>query len=580
MIYSISSSLPTFKNLVLSPGINLIVVDMGPNATEGQTRNRSGKSSVLEIVHFLLGANCPPDSIFRKAALADFSFSMRLDVGSAVVTVQRSGAEPYKVCIETDAEGWPPDLQEQFSGKTAQVSNDAWKDMLGRLTFGLPDSSQRGKYAPTYRALISYFARRASKGAYADPFRNAAQQKRWDTQMSMSFLLGLDWTLARDFQVVRDEEEEIDALKRSSSKGVLGSLVGKAADLRSDVARHEDECLSKKTRLDNLQVLPDYREREQQADEMAQRLAQIRGERVAAKRFHTQLKNSLLAENPPTTDDLFDLYNAAMVQLPEAVVQSFQEARIFHESVITNRRGYLQQQLQETETSIAAMTGEETVLQSRFSDAMRTLTASKAFDQYSALQQDLTRCEEETALLRERLKLAEALETKRTQNRANRAELQIRLQQDLHDRFDRVKRAMVVFSNVSRYLYEANPGSLHVADSPNGLDLNIDIQGSSSKGITLAKILCFDLTLMDIVKPGPGFLLHDSHAFDGVDSRQTAAVLRLADRLTRDQGFQYTATINSNDVPAELTHDFVADHRVNVDLSDDPESGGLFGIRF
>jgi len=580
MIHLISSSLPTFKNLALAPGLNLIVVEMEPNATEKQTRNRAGKSSILEIVHFLLGANCLSNSIFRNQALASHSFSMQLDVGFATVTVERSGAEHNNVYVETDAQGWPAGLREQFSGRRVQISNETWRNVLGQVTFGLPDDLRREKYTPTYRSLISYYARRVSQHAYDDPFRNSSLQGHWDMQVAMSFFLGLDWTIARDFQILRDQEKEIETLKRSSTHGALVGIIGKAADLRSVLARRESECAAKKMRLGTLQVLPDYHEREQQANEMAEKLAQIRSKRMAAKRFQTQLDEALVEENPPTTGDLEDLYQTAGIQLPEAIMHSFQEARVFHESIIANRRSYLQQQLQETVNSISEMNREEAKLQSGLSDAMRVLTAGKAFDQYLALQEDLSRLEGETALLRERFKLAEVLETRRTEDRANRARLQMRLQQDLRDRFDGVGRATVVFGDISKCLYETSPGSLQVADSANGLDLKIDIQGASSKGITQAKILCFDFTLMEIMKPGPGFLLHDSHIFDGVDSRQTAAALQLADQLTHDWDFQYVATINSNDIPDELTRDFVAAHRVDAELSDDPESGGLFGIRF
>ncbi|HEX7608854.1 MAG TPA: DUF2326 domain-containing protein [Candidatus Cryosericum sp.] len=580
MIYSISSTLPTFKSLVLASGLNLIVVDMGPNATQKQTRNRAGKSSIMEIVHFLLGAKCPPGSIFRSQALANFSFSMCLDVGSAVVKVERSGAEHNKVYVETDARGWPADLGEQFSGRRELVSNDTWKSVLGRVVFGLQDDRQRDKYTPTYRSLINYYARRDSQRAYLDPFRNSFKQDLWDMQVAISFFLGLDWTIAHDLQILRDQDSETKMLKRSSTAGVMASIVGRVADLRTALAGQENECVAKRARLATLQVLPDYREREQQANEMAERLKSIRGKRMAAKRFQTQLNEALTEENPPAAGDLQNLYDTAGVQLPEAIVRSFQEARTFHESVIANRRSYLQQQLQETANNIAKMNVEETGLQSELDDAMRILTAGRAFEQYSALQEDLSRLEGKTTVLRERFKLAETLEARSIESRANRARLQMRLQQELSDRYDKIGEASVVFADISKHLYETSAGSFRVAASTNGLDPKIDIQGASSKGITQVKILCFDFTLMKIANPRPGFLLHDSHIFDGVDSRQTAMALQLADQLTHDWGFQYVATINSNDIPDELTADFVDAHRVGVELSDDPESGGLFGITF
>ena len=60
--------------------------------------------------------------------------------------------------------------------------------------------------------------------------------------------------------------------------------------------------------------------------------------------------------------------------------------------------------------------------------------------------------------------------------------------------------------------------------SKNGPQIDISIQGGGNKGgIDLMKIFCFDTMLYEGVSDqlgGPGFLVHDSHLFDGVDVRQ------------------------------------------------------------
>ena len=70
MIHRIPSSLPTFKTLEFRPGLTLLLADKSPGATDRQTRNSAGKSSVIEIIHFVLGARCTP-SRGRVAGLFD-----------------------------------------------------------------------------------------------------------------------------------------------------------------------------------------------------------------------------------------------------------------------------------------------------------------------------------------------------------------------------------------------------------------------------------------------------------------------------------------------------------------------------
>ena len=80
----------------------------------------------------------------------------------------------------------------------------------------------------------------------------------------------------------------------------------------------------------------------------------------------------------------------------------------------------------------------------------------------------------------------------------------------------------------------------------------------------------------------PGFLIHDSHLFDGVDERQVAKALQLGAQRAEMDGFQYIVTMNSDSVPTEgFTGGFnLQDHFVSTRLTDAIETGGLFGFRF
>ena len=81
----------------------------------------------------------------------------------------------------------------------------------------------------------------------------------------------------------------------------------------------------------------------------------------------------------------------------------------------------------------------------------------------------------------------------------------------------------------------------------------------------------------------PGFLVHDSHLFDGADERQIALALAIGARMAKQYDFQYIVTMNTDDMPKaeELPEGFDIDSYVNpVQLTDATEDGGLFGFRF
>jgi uncharacterized protein YydD (DUF2326 family) len=84
MIHRIYSSLPSFKNFEFHSGLNLVLAEKTPGATERQTRNRAGKSSITEIIHFLMAGNLEKNSIFRDVHIKNHSFGLEFwaDTGS------------------------------------------------------------------------------------------------------------------------------------------------------------------------------------------------------------------------------------------------------------------------------------------------------------------------------------------------------------------------------------------------------------------------------------------------------------------------------------------------------------------
>ena len=76
------------------------------------------------------------------------------------------------------------------------------------------------------------------------------------------------------------------------------------------------------------------------------------------------------------------------------------------------------------------------------------------------------------------------------------------------------------------------------------------MQGSRSKGIKNMQIFCFDMMLMRLCANrgvGAGFLIHDSHHFDGVDGRQVISALKVGAETEDKLGFQYIVTLSKYD---------------------------------
>jgi uncharacterized protein YydD (DUF2326 family) len=219
----------------------------------------------------------------------------------------------------------------------------------------------------------------------------------------------------------------------------------------------------------------------------------------------------------------------------------------------------------------------------RIANIMAILQSHGALDQFIKLQSELAAQEAQTELLRQRFVTAERLESERSELEFERNQLEVRLRQDYHEQSAVLRDAILAFGKFSSALYE-HPGNLTISASSNGPQFDVTIDGEKSGGINNMQIFCFDMMLMQLCAErqiGPGFLVHDSHLFDGVDERQVAKALQIGEKAARDLEFQYIVTMNSDAIPREFSDDFhLDDYILPIHLTDANETGGLFGMRF
>lgn len=587
MIRSITSDLASFKSLHLRPGLNILLADKSPGATDRQSRNGAGKSSLIELIHFLLGASVDKKSIFKSDKLADWNFEMSVDIGASETTVARNGAKPNRVRLSGNTTGWPilPKLNAQ-SGFD-ELSNDDWKSVLGHLWFGLPlgdESESAGRFSPTFRTLFSYFARRVQSGGFLKPNRHATEQQLWDEQVALSYLLGLDWTQSQRLQEHRKQEKTANELRRAARSGDLGPLFAKASEIRTKLVVAEAKTKKLKDDLAAFQVIPQYRELEQEASVLTQQISILSNDTTVDREMVLDLRRALASEPAPASRSVEALYKEAQVLLPDSVKQRFADVEAFHNAIVENRRSHLNGELAAAEARIADRDRKKQDLDSRRQEIMTILQTGKALDSYNALRDEVSRAEAEVEVLRQRLDIAEKLERTKAELDVEKAQITKSLKDDIVERADRIREAVLIFENLSASLYEKQ-GSLEISDSPNGPVFEVKIDSKRSQGITTMQIFCFDMMLIELgirYRRSPGFLVHDSHLFDGVDSRQIAKALQLGAKRAETIGFQYLVTMNSDALPKEgFESDFdISKYILPVKLTDAIDTGGLFGLHF
>lgn len=573
MIHRIYCNLASFKSLDLKPGLNVLIARKEAGASDRQTRNRAGKSSLIEIVHFLMGSDAGKASLFRSGALVNASFGMEFDLGGERLRVERSGHQKSKIHVEGTT---------LLKGE-CNLSNSEWVELLGESMFGLEKVQNSDGRVPTFRSLFSYFVRRQLSGAFMTPEKHANMQQVCDYQIALLYMLGLDWRIASDWQKVRDREKTLNELRKAANGGAFGDIVGKSSDLRTQLAVAETKLISLKSQVEAFRVLPQYADLEIEADQLTRGINDFSNQNVIDIATISDLERAMRTEAPPSLTDLKNIYAEAGVALPDVSIKRYEEVQAFHESVIRNRRNYLAEELDAAKQRVVAREHEKRRLDERRAVIMRLLQSHGALEQYSLLQGGAGRMESTVESIRQRLETAEQLEGTKNELEIERNRLMLRLRRDFSEQGARLSEAISAFEETSQRLYES-AGSMNVEDTANGPAFQFPMQGWRSKGIKNMQIFCFDMMLMRLCASralGPGFLIHDSHLFDGVDGRQLISALKVGAETAQELGFQYIVTMNEDDAFKESTSGFnLSDHVLSTVLTDATDDGGLFGFRF
>lgn len=592
MIVTIGSSLPTFKTVRFREGLNILLSTKAPGSDSRRTRNSAGKSSLVEIVHFLMGANADKDSLPRHPALVDHSFYGIFKLDGREVRVERSGKKPSRILLDTETIAFFG-LKTETDQKTnsTYVSNEEWKRFLGHAFFELPleveSTAYEGSYTPSFRSMFGYFARRQSSGGFSHPQKQAEAQQRWDWQENLSYLLDLDWRIPYELQQLRLREGQLSELKRAAKGGVLGSVVGTVAELRPQLVVAQARAARLREETSQFRVHPAFEEMMAQATTAKAEMQLIFRREVTLRETVRHIEEALRSEHDVGPSAIDRVYKAVGVELPEMAKRRFEDVERFHRSVIDNRRLRLREDLEQAQREIEAGTARADQLDRDRSKILQALDGAGALEDFVALQSRVAEAEADAATLGERFKAAVALESENTQLTIDRASLKRRLQEDHHRRREALDKAILLIGGMIGELYEDRDGNFEVEATDNGPEFRISIEGDRGGGIAAMEIFCLDLALFTLWLDkgrGPGFLIHDSHLFDGVDARQVAVALELgqtAATATKARA-QYIVTLNSDifeSLPRSAGFDLDST-LITPRLSDEDETTGLFGFRF
>jgi uncharacterized protein YydD (DUF2326 family) len=579
MIKSIRSKNEGFKEVTFEKGFNVILADRTMQSTDKDSRNGVGKTTLIEIIHFCLGADLDKKSFLFSCK--DHSFVIEIELEGDVFLVSRSVDNASVIRIDGDFSKLSVQPQYDEHYKSYVISDQEWKKILGEKLFKL-NQGRNTKYQPSFRSLISYFIRKGLS-SFNEPFKYFPGQKSWSIQTNNNFLLGLDVDYAVNFQKLKDEKDSITNIRKVINDESLKDILGSMGELQAERVRLSEEFLDLDKQIKAFKVHPQYKKIQEEADVLTENIHLKLNQINLNQRILIEYEDSLITEEDVSIDRVTEVYSEAGFIFGEKVIKHLDDVQKFHKSIIKNRKEYLGNEIQRLNNEINNYTKEIEKISDKRAELVSILETHNALDEYSFIQNR----QSEVKRKLENVKMALERLNKFEENKSN---LKIKLEEliqdsrlDLIERSEVLDKAVSLFNQYSKYLY-ANAGTLSIDIEKGGYKYKVDIKSSQSQGIQYMKVFCYDLTYTAIQSEflESLFLIHDSTIFDGVDERQVAKALELAYQESNNKGYQYICALNSDNIPySDFSVGFKNkfDDSIRLTLKDGDEKGTLLGFR-
>jgi uncharacterized protein YydD (DUF2326 family) len=573
-----------FHSVEFRAGFNLIVAERTHGSTAKATRNGAGKSTVIELLHFCLGRKGGKGDVPVLEDLAGWEFRLEVELFGAVVSLTRAVDDPKRIAVVGDADRWP--IPPTWDEREALffISATELTAVLAHELFGLGSEDAAEKYSPKLGSLLGYFSRRGNAG-YSEPFKHNPNQQEWDKQVNVSFLLGLHWQDASAWQILKDEKKQLDQLEKAASSGMLKEMFGSEGGLETERVRLTGEIEQQQARLAAFRVHEDYRSIEIDANAMTEELHRLANASFSDRQaieLYTASSDDETAGGV-TSEQITAVYEEAGLLFPQAVSQQLEDVAAFHDAVISNRREYLASEVARLETRLQARERRIAELDTKRAERVAVLQTHGALEEFQALQKLFGDQQAELADIEGRIRRLRDIAEAKRRYKENLRLLEAGAATRYEELRDQRDQAIRFFNEDTQALYET-PGRLVIDLTATGFRFSVDIEKTRSTGVEHMKIFCFDLTLMQLwgqKTPSPGFLIHDSLLYDGVDERQKALALDLAAREAERLGWQYICFFNTDELPlALLSEGSPARTEPILALSDASEAGMLLGKRF
>lgn len=574
MIYKVFADNPNFKEVNFTKGLNIVLGSKSSDSDDKDTRNGVGKTLLIDIINFCLGAHIDKNSKLKKIDLIkDWTFSIIIDLYDTKCTISRSIEEPGIVFVKGDFSNFSKKPQPTLDGHYYKLKD--WTELLGNYNFDLNETLD---YKPSFRSLISYFIRNTPE-AYLDPFTTYRHQKNIGIQSNTSFLLGLNWKCASKAQLIKDKEKNL----KEEEKKIMDTYPNLGA-IETKKINVENELNKKQQELNTFKLHKRYKDIEKEVNQITKEIKLLVNENVTLNRKLDNYAESIKTEKNPKEDALNKLYSEMGSVFKPSAKKTLNEVKEFHKNLIENRKEFLKVEISELKNTIKH--NEELIQEydTKRSELMQILNTHTALEDYSLIQMEISDYKTEVNKLNDIINQFKQIEDDKDGIKEEKNILNQKIKREYELQRSKWEKSITIFNENTKALYGEN-GSLIINFSEKGYEFDIEFPKNESRGVSKMKIFCYDVMLLELnsIYHNIDFLIHDSEIFSDVDSRQVAEAMNLIKNKCDEHNLQYICTLNSDElekINLEIANDFNISEQVKLELKDNDPQNHLLGEIF
>jgi uncharacterized protein YydD (DUF2326 family) len=570
-LIKLAANKESFHAVHFNPEGITLIAGTKKSKNKKSTYNGVGKSLIIELIHFCLGA----DYIKAFKPLDGWDFSLYFEIDgekyNATRLIREDEEEQKKIYLNGEH-------------KSIQDYNAFLEEKLFKKEDKIPFL--------TFRSLIPRFIRRGKKSynAYNEFLEDFSPYQKL---LRSSFLLGLDTNIIEDKRLLKTKlDKSKDSLKNAEKYLEIQNKAKKPKEIENEKLNLQKDIEEKEQKLLNFKLADDYRTTEDELKEISRNLKDILNQITLRKNKIKNIDKTLAITPDINYIDILSLYEEAYIYFPETLKKRLYELDYFHNSLLKTRSQRLLQEKSSIERDLSALETKLKEKQEIQETKNRYIGTHGALDEYVSLNNKIT----DLKIKLEKLIASGQLISDIKKDIIDSRKELLSLVKKAIDYLDKVKDLRelnnITFRNMSQEFYDDKVGGLNVSVNPNSenqiaFDISASISDDSSDGVGEVKIFCFDLSLLKLKhNHNMGFIFHDSRLFGNMDPRQQATCLKVAHKETKKKGLQYIATVNQDviekikkEMKNKKLFDKTVTNNITLELTDESPESKLLGIQ-